>query len=120
MGARWARMRAMQGSFWQLLAASGVLGRGGCELCCTTLAPAAFVGPAPVCPRHGVPWPRALAWPAAPPPLTSCLAPAACRSVMDARLAAQSVLLAKKYVDGKTNPKGWWMSEKLDGVRAYW
>ena len=39
---------------------------------------------------------------------------------MDARLAAQSVLLAKKYVDGKTNPKGWWMSEKLDGVRAYW
>ncbi|KAL4235331.1 hypothetical protein ACF0H5_006966 [Mactra antiquata] len=31
-----------------------------------------------------------------------------------------SVLLAHKYQDGETNPTGWWMSEKLDGVRAYW
>lgn len=31
-----------------------------------------------------------------------------------------SVLLAHKYQDGVTNPTGWWMSEKLDGVRAYW
>ena len=27
-------------------------------------------------------------------------------------------MLAKKYDD--QNPKGWWMSEKLDGVRAIW
>ncbi|KAL4235333.1 hypothetical protein ACF0H5_006968 [Mactra antiquata] len=31
-----------------------------------------------------------------------------------------SVLLAHKYQDGETNPTGWWMSEKYDGVRAYW
>ncbi|XP_052815309.1 uncharacterized protein LOC128242258 [Mya arenaria] len=31
-----------------------------------------------------------------------------------------SVLLAHKYKDGETNPTNWWMSEKLDGVRAYW
>lgn len=31
-----------------------------------------------------------------------------------------SVLLAHKYQDGVTKPTGWWMSEKLDGVRAYW
>ncbi|XP_005100834.1 uncharacterized protein LOC101848532 [Aplysia californica] len=30
-----------------------------------------------------------------------------------------SVLLAHKYED-KTNPVGWWISEKLDGVRAFW
>jgi len=29
------------------------------------------------------------------------------------------VLLAKKW-DGRSDPTGWWMSEKLDGVRAYW
>lgn len=29
------------------------------------------------------------------------------------------VLLAKKYV-WDWDPTGWWMSEKLDGVRAYW
>ena len=28
------------------------------------------------------------------------------------------VMLAKPYAD--TDPTGWWMSEKLDGVRAYW
>lgn len=31
-----------------------------------------------------------------------------------------SVLLAHKYKEGDTNPLNWWMSEKLDGVRAYW
>jgi DNA ligase-1 len=29
------------------------------------------------------------------------------------------VLLAEVW-DGKLDPSGWWMSEKLDGVRAYW
>ncbi|XP_046549454.1 LOW QUALITY PROTEIN: uncharacterized protein LOC124259371 [Haliotis rubra] len=31
-----------------------------------------------------------------------------------------SVLLAQKYDPKATNPVGWWMSEKLDGVRAFW
>ncbi|XP_059154925.1 uncharacterized protein LOC131940296 [Physella acuta] len=31
-----------------------------------------------------------------------------------------SVLLAKKYDETKNNPVGWWISEKLDGVRAIW
>ncbi|GAA6002693.1 hypothetical protein JCM10207_007630 [Rhodosporidiobolus poonsookiae] len=31
------------------------------------------------------------------------------------------VLLANKWdLDGKKDPKGYWISEKLDGVRAYW
>ncbi|KAJ3111367.1 hypothetical protein HDU96_005756 [Phlyctochytrium bullatum] len=30
-----------------------------------------------------------------------------------------NVLLAKKWEEN-VNPKGWWISEKLDGVRAYW
>jgi hypothetical protein len=25
-----------------------------------------------------------------------------------------------RYEEHKVNAKGWWMSEKLDGVRAYW
>lgn len=29
------------------------------------------------------------------------------------------LLLAKRW-DGMLDPKGWWLSEKLDGVRAYW
>jgi DNA ligase-1 len=29
------------------------------------------------------------------------------------------LLLAESW-DGETNPTGWWLSEKLDGVRAYW
>ena len=29
-------------------------------------------------------------------------------------------MLAKKYEDKEHDPSGWWMSEKLDGVRAYW
>ena len=32
---------------------------------------------------------------------------------------APPVLLAHKWEDGH-DPTGWWMSEKLDGVRAYW
>jgi len=33
--------------------------------------------------------------------------------------AAQNVMLAHKWED-KVDPTGWWMSEKLDGVRCYW
>src|SRR5437868_6812014 len=32
---------------------------------------------------------------------------------------APPLLLAETW-DGVTDPKGWWLSEKLDGVRAYW
>lgn len=32
---------------------------------------------------------------------------------------APSLLLAQTW-DGETDPAGWWMSEKLDGIRAYW
>ncbi|GAA6007665.1 hypothetical protein JCM11491_003917 [Sporobolomyces phaffii] len=33
----------------------------------------------------------------------------------------RDLLLAHKFdLDGKVDPKGWWVSEKLDGVRAYW
>jgi DNA ligase 1 len=32
---------------------------------------------------------------------------------------APPLLLAESW-DGSTDPAGWWMSEKLDGVRAYW
>ena len=35
------------------------------------------------------------------------------------QLAAQQVMLAQTY-DDSIDPTGWWMSEKLDGVRAYW
>lgn len=31
-----------------------------------------------------------------------------------------NVLLAHKYDEKTHNPIGWWISEKLDGVRAYW
>ena len=31
-----------------------------------------------------------------------------------------TVLLAKAWEPGKHDPTGWWMSEKLDGVRALW
>jgi len=30
------------------------------------------------------------------------------------------LLLAHKFEDVQVDPTGWWMSEKLDGVRAYW
>jgi DNA ligase-1 len=33
--------------------------------------------------------------------------------------AGAPVLLAERW-DGVEDPTGWWMSEKLDGVRAYW
>lgn len=32
---------------------------------------------------------------------------------------APALLLAESW-DGESNPAGWWLSEKLDGVRAYW
>src|ERR1700704_4007112 len=32
---------------------------------------------------------------------------------------APPLLLAESW-DGSTDPAGWWLSEKLDGVRAYW
>jgi len=32
-----------------------------------------------------------------------------------------NLMLAENFeMNGKVNPEGWWMSEKLDGVRAYW
>jgi DNA ligase-1 len=33
--------------------------------------------------------------------------------------SAPPLLLAERW-DGATDPAGWWLSEKLDGVRAYW
>lgn len=36
-----------------------------------------------------------------------------------AKKDAPPVLLAQKW-DNELSPKGWWISEKLDGVRAYW
>ncbi len=47
---------------------------------------------------------------AAPPPRKD-------KTATDA--AAAPVLLAAPW-DGHKDPSGWWMSEKLDGVRAYW
>lgn len=32
----------------------------------------------------------------------------------------ESCMLAKKYVPNKTDPTGWYLSEKLDGIRALW
>jgi ATP-dependent DNA ligase len=32
---------------------------------------------------------------------------------------ASKVLLAETWTD-EIDPTGWWISEKLDGVRAYW
>ncbi len=34
-------------------------------------------------------------------------------------MAKSDVLLAHSW-DGESDPTGWWLSEKLDGVRAYW
>ncbi|KAF1335940.1 Wrky transcription factor 19, partial [Globisporangium splendens] len=36
------------------------------------------------------------------------------------KLSAPKVLLANKWEREKHNPVNWWISEKLDGVRAYW
>ena len=30
------------------------------------------------------------------------------------------MLLAHSWEEDKQDPAGWWMSEKLDGVRCYW
>jgi DNA ligase-1 len=37
-----------------------------------------------------------------------------------AKLNGPPVLLALPFEESDIDPKGWWMSEKLDGVRAYW
>jgi DNA ligase-1 len=37
----------------------------------------------------------------------------------DSEATGAPVLLAERW-DGLQDPTGWWMSEKLDGVRAYW
>ncbi len=50
---------------------------------------------------------------AAPPPTPKSEARAA------AQAKAAPVLLAETW-DGQLDPTGWWLSEKLDGVRAYW
>ena len=34
--------------------------------------------------------------------------------------AASEVMLADKYDERRLDPTGWLLSEKLDGVRAYW
>ncbi|KAJ8517826.1 hypothetical protein ON010_g18277 [Phytophthora cinnamomi] len=36
------------------------------------------------------------------------------------KTTAPKVLLAKKWEREKEDPVGWWISEKLDGVRAFW
>lgn len=36
------------------------------------------------------------------------------------KLNGPPVLLAHSYEDSDVDPTGWWVSEKLDGVRAYW
>src|SRR5262249_53494373 len=36
-----------------------------------------------------------------------------------ANVSAPALLLAESW-DGVTDPAGWWLSEKLDGVRAFW
>ncbi|KAJ3178142.1 hypothetical protein HK101_010152 [Irineochytrium annulatum] len=42
------------------------------------------------------------------------------KSKKSALIKNPQVLLAKKWEEGKVDPTGWWISEKLDGVRAYW
>src|SRR3990167_4086853 len=37
-----------------------------------------------------------------------------------AKLHGPPVLLAQNFEDVDVDPTGWWCSEKLDGVRAYW
>ena len=51
---------------------------------------------------------------AAPPPRTP-----ASEKRAAAQAKAAPVLLAETW-DGSLDPRGWWMSEKLDGMRAYW
>jgi DNA ligase 1 len=54
----------------------------------------------------------------APPPRSATSAAAADGSPAPVSPGAP-VLLAETW-DGQIDPTGWWMSEKLDGVRAYW
>jgi len=55
----------------------------------------------------------------APGPLT-CSGPATAPPAKTAAEAkAAPVLLAETW-DGVLDPAGWWISEKLDGIRAYW
>uniref|UniRef100_K3WC20 SWIM-type domain-containing protein n=1 Tax=Globisporangium ultimum (strain ATCC 200006 / CBS 805.95 / DAOM BR144) TaxID=431595 RepID=K3WC20_GLOUD len=42
------------------------------------------------------------------------------KKTASAKLSAPKVLLANKWERKKHNPANWWISEKLDGVRAYW
>ena len=37
-----------------------------------------------------------------------------------AKISGPPVLLALPFENEDIDPRGWWMSEKLDGVRAYW
>jgi DNA ligase-1 len=39
---------------------------------------------------------------------------------MNGSEAAKALLLAHPWDPAKVDPTGWWVSEKLDGVRAYW
>src|SRR5437588_1391444 len=45
--------------------------------------------------------------------------PAPARPGKEDGAAAPALLLAESW-DGVADPAGWWLSEKLDGVRAYW
>ncbi|KAJ3393649.1 hypothetical protein HDU84_001424 [Entophlyctis sp. JEL0112] len=38
----------------------------------------------------------------------------------ETKLKQPPLLLAHKYEPDSTDPTGWWISEKLDGVRAFW
>lgn len=42
------------------------------------------------------------------------------RAVSAAKAGAPKVLLAETFDPDVHDPSGWWMSEKLDGVRAWW
>lgn len=48
----------------------------------------------------------------------SAAAPAAPK--LQEKSSVPPVLLAHSFEDADVNPVGWWMSEKLDGIRAYW
>src|SRR5947208_10398671 len=46
-------------------------------------------------------------------------APAGRKAEAEVEKAGPPLLLAESW-DNVLDPAGWWMSEKLDGVRAYW
>jgi DNA ligase-1 len=60
---------------------------------------------------------RTLRGEAAEQPRIGQLLPAPVAS--EAKAKAPKLLLAEAWEDGR-DLAGWWMSEKLDGVRAYW